>query len=369
MNITIDREKLLWGLDLVSKVSTKHQTLPVLQCVFIEVKDQITLKATNLEIGIEVTLDAESSGEGSVAVPATTLHQTIGLLSQKKISLSTKEGVLVVESTHATTNIKTLPHDEFPTIPQLKGGGQQLNGSLFGLGIKTAAFAASQSSIKPELGSIYIHQKKEHTLTFVATDSFRLVEKTTPQRGITLENPILIPFKNAVEIARVVEFVGADPEFRVSENQCSLLFAKGSGGAVYITSRLTEGTFPDYTQIIPKEFSAHVTLLRADLIHALKKTNIFTNKFMQVSLTIEKEKGTLLLNSDNGELGTTSESIEATVEGKALALSFNQHYLSEPLSYFTDDSVTLHFAGVGRPVVVEGISEKSLRYLVMPMNK
>ena len=369
MHITIDREKLLWGLDLVSKTSIKHQTLPVIQCVLVEVGKQVTLKTTNLEVGIEVMLDAESSGEGSVAVPATTLHQIVGLLSEKTISLHVKGDILVVESTKATTNIKTLPHEEFPTIPQLKTKGQILNGSLFGLGIKTAAFAASQSSIKPELGSIYIHQKKEQTLTFVSTDSFRLVEKTTPQQGITLENALLIPFKNALEIARVIEFVGTDPELRVSENQCSFLFSKGSGGAVYFTSRLTEGTFPDYTQIIPKEFVTHTTLLRADFIHALKKTNIFINKFMQVGVAVDQKKGTVTLSSDNGELGTTKESLETTVEGEELALNFNQRYLSEPLSYFTDDSITLHFAGVGRPVVFEGVSEKSLRYLVMPMNK
>ena len=370
MHITIDRERFLSGLELVSKVSTKHQTLPVLQCVLLETKNKenkLILKATNLELGVEVFVDTETKEEGVVAVVTQTLLQTIQLLYDKKVTLYTKNDVLVLETKNSTSNIKTLPHEEFPVIPTLTTNAQKINGKLFALGIKTASFAVSQSSIKPELGSIYIYQKKEHTLTFVSTDSFRLVEKTTPQKSVVFENPILLPHRNALEIARILELMGGDPELQVSENQCAVRI---SGDIeVYVTSRLTEGSFPDYVQIIPKEYVSHVTLLRADFIHALKKTNIFANKFMQVGLKIDTTKHLVTLAADNGEVGTTKESISVTDEGEELSLSFNQRYLHEPLQSFADDSITLHFAGVGRPVIMEGVNERSFRYLVMPMNK
>lgn len=368
MYIEIEKEKLLKHLELTARVSTKHQTLPVLQCALFDAtasKNELTLRATNLELGIEAKVAAHIKEAGMLAVPATLLTQTIGLLRDIMVTLKTEGEMLVVETGKSRTTIKTLPHDEFPVIPQLSGTSQKLGGSLFVLGIKTAAFASSQSSIKPELGSVLIHQQKEQSLTFVATDSFRLVEKVVPQRGVILEGSLLVPARNALELARISEVVGEDPDMVVSENQLALRFPCG----VYVTTRLTEASFPDYQQIIPKEFATTVTVLRGDAMHALKKTNIFANAFLQVRVRIDPKEHTITFASDNGELGQTEEVVPATVEGEALALSFNQRYLHDPLGLFVDDNLVLRFSGIGRPMLMEGISEKSLRYLVMPMNR
>ena len=364
MHTTVNREVLLQKLDLVARVSTKHVTLPVLQCALLEVTgNSLVIKATNLEIGCEATIDATTEEDGVVAVPTQTLIQTITNTNQKDITLKTEGEVLVVESSGSTTNIKTFTYDEFPTIPRVTTDQQEVNGSLFALGIKTAAFAASQSSIKPELGSVFITQIKEHTLTFVATDSFRLMEKTTPQQGLVLENSILIPQKNALELARVCEIASGNPKLQVDDNQCALTFPDG----FYITSRLTNGSFPDYKAIIPKEYVTHSTILKNDLQNAFKKTNIFLNKFFQVSMIVTNDSVTVSANS--GEVGTTTESINGTTEGDELTLNFNQRYVNEPLSHITDESIVMHFAGIGRPMVMEGVNDKTLRYLVMPMNK
>ncbi len=364
MHVTIDKETFQDRLELVGKVSTKHVTLPVLQCVLIEAKDgAVTLKATNLEIGIESTIKAVVHEEGTIAVPASTLMQTVQFLTSKEVVLRVEDGVLLVEAAGSETTIKPIPFEEFPTIPKIVGEGQVINRALLSLGIKTASFAASQSSIKPELGSVYVYQKKEHSLTFVATDSFRLMEKTVAQKNLVLDTPILIPQKNALELARVCDVRDGDPEFRVNENQCSFSFPDG----VYVTSRLISGSFPDYNQIIPKEFSTHTTLLKNDLLHAFKKTNIFLNKFLQVTLHVTPQSLTVSANS--GEVGTTTESVKAVTEGDDLTLSFNQRYVQEPLQHMVDDSIVLHFAGIGRPLVMTGVADQSLRYLVMPMNK
>lgn len=364
MHVTLNKEELLNRLELVSRVSTKHITLPVLQCVLLKSENNIfSLHATNLEIGIESTIKATIKEEGSVAVPASILTQTVQYMSVNELTLRTEEGSLVIEGSGSETYIKTVPHEEFPHIPRIEGDGQTINKEMFSLGIKTASFSASVSSIKPELGSVYMLQKKEHSLTFVATDSFRLMEKTVPQKSFILNDPILIPQKNAIEIARVCDVRPQDPVFKINENQCALEFPDG----VYITSRLTSGSFPDYEQIIPKEYSTHTTLLKNDLVNTFKKTNIFLNKFMQVGLFITERSVTVSANS--GEIGTTTESIKAQTTGEELNLNFNQRYLSEPLGYITDESIIMHFAGIGRPLVIEGANDKTMRYLVMPMNK
>ncbi|MCB9818851.1 DNA polymerase III subunit beta [Candidatus Nomurabacteria bacterium] len=364
MKITLNQKDFYERLEMVGRVSAKHVTLPVLQCVYLEAKgSDLVMRATNLEIAVEATVVADVTEEGVVAVPASVLLQTVSLNKEKSVTLRAEDGGLVVEASGSETLIKSIPHEEFPSIPKVEGGGQTINNHLFSLGIKSSAFAASVSSIKPELGSVYIFQKKEHSLTFVATDSFRLMEKSVPQKGVIFESSVLLPQKNALEIARVLDSVSSDPVCRFNDNQFSLEFSEG----VYITSRLISGSFPDYEQIMPKEFAAKVTLLKEDLVRAFKKTSIFLNKFAQVGLYITK--GSLTVSAVGGELGTTTESLKAETEGEELTLNFNQRYLSEVLSHMVDDSVVLQFSGVGRPVVIKGVSDASVRYLVMPMNK
>ena len=363
MHITLDTKKFKETLEIVSRVSVKHVTLPVLQCVLLEVKQNtLTIKATNLEIGIEGELLVTVEEEGVIAVNAQILLQTISFIHQPTITLSVENEVLHVESKSSKTEIKSIQATEFPHIPHILGTPITIQGSLFSLGIKTTAFTASQSSIKPELGSIYVYQKKEHTLTFVATDSFRLMEKTVPQKNLILTESILIPYKNALELARVTEMTNGDVSLYINENQCALKVEN-----IYITSRLISGTFPDYEQIIPKEYKTNTTMLVADFVQALKKTNIFLNKFMQLTLTFSG--GTFTLSAQSGDSGATTESITASVEGEDMTLNFNQRYIHEVTTHIFDDSVLLKCAGVGRPMIIENAHDKSLRYLVMPMNK
>lgn len=364
MEITIPQEQILKAMELVGRISSRSATLPVLQCVKIEAgATGIILEATNLEINISVPLEGEVIEPGVVAVPAQTLLQSIQLISQKKITLRAEDQILQLETTNSNTSIKMFATDEFPKIHKLAAEGVSISGNTFSYGIKSVAFAASVTSIKPELGSVFIQQKKEHSLTFVATDSFRLMEKTVSQKNLVLDQSFMVPNKNALELARVCEVVGEDPKLITNENQCALLFP----GGVYISSRLIAGNFPDYEQIIPKEYISHVIVLKEDLLKAFKKTNIFLNKFRQVSLTITANN--LTIASNNNEIGHTTDTIRAEVDGEELALSFNQQYVIDPLTFIQDDSVKLSFAGIGRAVIMQGVSDKTLRYLVMPMNK
>lgn len=364
MEITLPHEQLTKALDLVSRISTKHATLPILQCVYIEAKGkEISLQTTNLEINIEVLLDGKVEEEGRITVPAQTFQQSIQFVSEKDVTLRVEDQVVQIETKQSNTSIKLFPVEDFPMLHQLSGEELPLQGKAFSHGIKSVAFAASQTSIKPELGSVFVQQKKEHSLTFVATDSFRLMEKAVPQKGLVLDESLMIPQKNALELARVCELIDDDPVFIRNENQCALRFKSG----VYISSRLVTGNFPDYAQIIPKEFVSHVVVLKEDLLRSFKKTSTFLNKFRQVSLMVTNDN--LTVSSQNNEVGHTTDSLNAQVEGEELTLNFNQQYIVDPLSHIHDDSVKLSFAGIGRAVIMQGVSDKNIRYLVMPMNK
>lgn len=363
MHIHIKTQDLREILEIVSRVSTKHPTLPILQCVYLEAKEggNIIFKATNLEIGVEGSLKGKVEKIGTIAVPAHILLQTISLITHNEVALIAEIGTLTITTKTSKTSIATQSADDFPNLPSIEGEAHSISGKNFAYGIKTVAFAASQNSIKPELGCVYIHQKKENTLTFVATDSFRLAEKTVPMASIVLSNHILIPAKNALELARLAESMNTDPKLTISENQCVLTW-----DTIQITSRSIVGSFPDYNQIMPKEFTSHATILVQDVVNALRRTNVFLNKFLQLSLALTQ--GTLHLSS-KGDTGMTEDAIIVAQEGTDIAISVNQKYLQDILSSITDDSLTIHFTGIGRPMVIEGVYDKSLRYLVMPMNR
>ena len=363
MHIHIKTQELRDMLETVSRVSTKHPTLPILQCVHLTALEggTITFKATNLEIGVEGTLSGKVEIPGAIAVPAHILLQTIALITHPEVSLKEDVGTLTITTKTSKTSIATQPADDFPNLPVLEGDAHTISGKNFAYGIKTVAFAASQNSIKPELGCVYIYQKKENTLTFVATDSFRLAEKTVPMANMVLSNHILIPAKNALELARLAEMMQADPQLTLSENQCVL-----SWDTLQVTSRSVVGSFPDYNQIMPKEFSTHATILVQDVMNALRRTNVFLNKFAQLTLSLA---GGALTLSSKGDTGMTEEVVTVAQEGADIAISVNQKYLQDILTYITDDSLTVHFTGIGRPMVVEGVYDKLLRYLVLPMNR
>lgn len=364
MEITLTNSALQKALQLVGRISAKHVSLPVLQCVRIEASaEQITLQATNLELAIEIPLEGTVAEPGVVAVPAQTFLQSIQFISENILTLRAEEQVLQLETKTSNTSIKLFSAEEFPVLAKVTGDMVSLQGAMFSIGIKSVAFAASQTSIKPELGSVFLQQKKEQTVTFVATDSFRLMERTVSQRGVSLVGSCMIPNKNALELARVCDLVGDDPQFCMNENQCALWFKDGT----YISSRLVTGTFPDYEKIIPKEFVTTATVLKSDIQQTIKKTATFLNKFRQITLVIADNA--ITATSKNSDVGHTTHTIPAQIEGEELSLNFNQQYIADPLQYISSDSLQMRCAGVGRPMVITPINDASLRYLVMPMNK
>lgn len=364
MKIHIPHQQLITTLELLSRISVKHPTLPVLQCVVLEVAENtIKAKATNLELNIETTISGQVVEDGMIAIPTQTLLQSLQYSSAKEVVIEDQNDTAVITCGKSITKINLYKTEEFPTIQKINQTGITIDGKQFINGVKTVAIAASQTSIKPELGSVFIQQKKEHSLTFVATDSFRLMEKTVPQKNVILDQSIMVPVKNALELARVTDIVDENPLMMVTDTQCALQFESG----VYISSRLVSGSFPDYQQIIPKEFSTHVTVVKQDLATLLKKTQVFLNKFMQVTLSILGSR--LEASSQNGEVGNVTDEITISTDGDDITLNFNHRYLSEPLQHIHDDTLLMHFAGIGRPLVIEGSSDKTVRYLVMPMNR
>ena len=367
MRITTTKEKILNAVSLVERVVGKKETLPVLSCVLIDVGKTISVRATNLEAGIDVVVPGEIEEKGMIAVPAAILSQTLKSTNGDKVTFKDEEENLLVEARGARTVVKAVPHNEFPSIQHDVGGGNTVMVSRERLleGIQSVVYAASPSMIRPELGSVYVSISSKE-LICVATDSFRLAEKRILGASADdVEADVLIPLKHAVELSHILDRIEDESiQLSLDESQLSI---QGSG--VSYTSRVVDGTFPNYKEIIPKKTTSEATVLRGDLIEVLRKARVFSGAEQHVGLHIYPKKKLFSVTARSGDVGEMSDSIDAALEGDDLDINFHIGYLTDCLPGIGSDSVVLSFGGVGKPLIIRGASDNSFTYLVMPLNR
>ena len=165
-------------------------------------------------------------------------------------------------------------------------------------------------------------------------------------------------------MARILELTNEDVTLTINENQVAVT-AQG----VYITSRIVSGSFPDYKQIIPKDFQTEVVVLKQDLLNTLKAANVFSDKFNQITFSIDPSKKKFECIAKNSDVGEYSGTIEAAISGDTVSIALNQRYLIECLSMIPQDSITIGLNGGNRALVIRGVSDVSFTYLLMPMNR
>ncbi|MFZ2500759.1 MAG: DNA polymerase III subunit beta [Minisyncoccia bacterium] len=366
MNISIEKKEFSEAVYIVSRFADrKSATLPVLSAILIIASDEgIKLRATNLETGIDLKISGKVIANGVAAIPATILQQIAGSLTQEgEITLEHVGDIIVITNSMGKSSIKTIPYDDFPSIPFPENPKNRIviSGTLLKNIFTTIASCASNSTVRPELASIYL-SVEGGVLTAVATDSFRLVEKKVPLANKGTQGKFLIPAKNALDIAQALP----DEEIIVSfdDHQCAFVCEKSM-----IVSRLTNAVYPDYRQIIPKESIAEAVVLRKDFEMALKQTTIFSDSFQKVQISFDQKKKSLSLFAKNADIGESSETIHAHLSGDTPSLSFNHRYLSAVLSLTSAESLSLTAAGIGRPLIIKGVGDTTLLYLVSPMNQ
>jgi DNA polymerase-3 subunit beta len=365
MRLSTVKEKILNAVLLAERITGKKESLPVLSCVLLEASRELSVRATNLEAGVEVTVPCEIEDKGTIAVSATVLSQTLRSIAGDKITLKTEEGNLLVESRGTKTLIKAVPHDEFPILT----AGKEKKGITIPRerllhGIQSVSYAASPSMIRPELGSVYVSIRRDGIMC-VATDSFRLAEKKIPGAGRKDEIEILVPLRHALELGHVLERI-KDEEIELSADESQMSVA---GSEVRYTSRVVDGTFPDYKEIIPKTFSAEAVVLKNDFAEMLRKARVFSGNDQHVGLHLYPKKKIFSATARSSDVGEMSDSIDAAVSGEDLDINFHIGYLADCLSSIESDSITLGFAGSGKPLVIRGVSDQSFTYLVMPLNR
>jgi DNA polymerase-3 subunit beta len=367
MKIETVHNKIKSAISTAERISKRQSNMPVLAYLFFETvkNNSIIIKSTDLNLGFEILVPAKVDEEGSCAVPAGVISAFLANIqdSNKSIILETAGGTIKIVAGSAVGSIKTISGEDFPVIPHSQSKNTfSIQGSDFVKGLKSVWYSSSVSSVKLELSSVYINCDGEFVV-FAATDSFRLAEKKLHINKTKDFGSILIPFSSVPEIIRVLENTGP-VEVNLDKNQISFSFE-----STYLVSRIIDGVFPDYKQIIPKTYSTEIVCLKQDIMNALKLSHVFSDKFNQIGFSIDPSAKSFELSTKNSDIGENTIMVDAAITGEKLTINFNHKYISDCLQSIDSDSISLHFGGLNKPLLITPGSDQSFRYLVMPMNR
>lgn len=366
MNLTIAKEQIINGLQAVQNVVSARTTLPILSNVLIRAeKDRLELTATDLDVTISCAVEASVKKGGATTVPVKKLFGIVRELASPEIEIEVDEkNTCSVRAGASFYKINGLAAEEFPPIPKFKEDKKVIlpQEKIRGM-MKKTSFAISTDESRYVLNGIFI-SLKEHKMTMVATDGRRLAlvdeEVDVSEKS---QGEFIVPAKAVNELNRLLQDKG-DVELRYSENQASFTLKDEKGSSVLIITKLIEGNYPNYRQVIPGEAKERIALAREEFFHALKRAEIMTSeKSNSVKLTFSKNN--LAITANSPEVGEARESLAINYKGKEMAIAFNPKYMIDPLNALTNEEVFIELIDELSPGVMK-INGPFL-YVVMPM--
>jgi len=375
MKIICTRDNLVNSLSLVGGVASKNINLPILNNVLIKAENQkVSLIATNLELAITSQLRAKTEIPGTFTVPAKTLNDFVNLLTDETVELEVEANELKVKSGKSATKIKGTPADEFPVLPAVnEGEGFLLNTDELKDALGHVNPAAAKNEIRPELaGTLFSfnpNEKKE--LVLAATDSYRLAEKKIKLEQGEGNNRVIVPSRTAQEINRILtvnkNIGGTEKSVRIIISDSQIVIRNND---VELISRLVEGKYPDYTQIIPNEFKTTAEISVEKLIKTVKAASLFTTMGVNaVTFDLKKESSIVGISSASAQAGEHTSDLSAEIEGEDNKIILNHRYVLEGLSNFNSDNCLFKVVNADSPCVLTSKDNLDYLYIVMPIRQ
>ncbi len=375
MKVTVLQENLARGLSVVSRAVSPRSTLPVLSNILIATDEgRLRLSATNLELGITCWIAARIDEEGSTTAPSRTFSDLVSSMpsDQVQLTLDVKTQSLHVKGGASNNDIKCIDAQEFPPLPtpEMKDA-VQLNVADFKEMIHQVAFAASTDEARPVLMGVLMNVEKDK-VTMAAADGFRLsVRKAHLSQAVSQPINIIIPARALNELARVASD-GEEPIYMVVPKQRGHVLFRGKD--VEVVAQLIDGTFPDYHQIIPRNYKSRTLVSTASLLKACKQAEIFAREGSNVArLDIKESKGEMQpseveISATSEETGKNETIVEATVDGGSVLIAFNVKFLREALEVIRTPNVALETSAANAPGVVKPVGDDNFLHVIMPMH-
>lgn len=381
MKISCTQENLNQGLFVVSHVASKNTSLPILNNILIKAdKGDIKLLATNLEIGISCSVRGKIEEPGEFTVQSRLLADYVNLLPKDQVDLESPKDestnqILKVKSKKSSTKINGQNAADFPLIPQVdKDNLYVIKASDLKQAISQVIFSVSTSETRPEINGVFFSFNKGKVV-MAATDSYRLAEKEVQldKRSSGGENNVIIPTRTLQELQRILGSFKdpaaisdmEDIDIYLSNNQ--ILF---SFGGIELTSRLIEGKYPDYRQIIPQNSSTKISLNTQDLVSAVKKASLFARSgIYDISIDFSVKDKKIVVSSVNNQLGENTSEIESDISGEDNNIVVNFRYLLDGLQNINNDQISLEVIDSSSPCTIKPVKDSGYLYIVMPIKQ
>src|SRR3989339_717590 len=371
MKVEILKENLKNGLSVVEKIVGKNLSLPILDNVLLSTEDGfLSLSSTDLETAIKLWILTKIVKNGKAVVPARLFSSFVSLLPNEKIVLEEKKQGLYIECKSFKNQVQGFNPEEFPLIPEFKDFEYlEVDNKKLCHGLSQIVDIASPSQSRPEISGIYFIFSK-NLIKIVATDSFRLAEK-----NITLDSPVkkdiafILPQKPAKEIINILD--GKDGKVKIYFGSSQTMFEfpmqESAHPQVQIISRLIEGEYPNYEEIIPKKFKTRVVVKRDEFLNQIKAASLFSGKINEVKIAINPESKEVEIFAQDPDIGESRSTIPAKIEGEAIESSFNYKFLADGLNNIKSSEVAFDMSGEEGPCVLKPIGDTSYIYVVMPI--
>jgi DNA polymerase III subunit beta len=365
MKLTVSREKLLAALQITSRAVSTRATLPSLGGIQLEAGDGgLTLRATDMELGLSTTIgEVQIESPGTVLLPGRLLGDVVRSLPPGDVTLALRPEQRDVEITASAArfHLRTLPAEDFPRLPALDDDAATLPATPLAETIERVARAASRDEVRPILTGV-LFQAEGSTLTMVATDSYRLSVKHTqvesPVSGAIEAN---VPARALRELARIIAQSGTE-EVSLSLARNQAVFRAGD---VLLSSRLIEGQFPSWRQLIPESFEHEVRLPREELLEVARRISQLAQR--NAPLRFAFAEGELTVAAETPEVGDASESIPAPYSGEPLEIAFNPQFVVEGIESVDGEELVMKLSSPLRPGLLEPVESEDFSYLVMPI--
>ena len=370
MKVTVERAELLKSLGHVHRVVERRNTIPILANVLVRAeKSTLNLKATDLDLEVIEAITAEVAPAGSTTVPAHMFYEIVRKLpegSQVVLESSSDRAVLAIRAGRSRFTLQTLPESDFP---DLAAGDMTHNFTLPAADLKRlidkTQFAISTEETRYYLNGIYLHAAgsgKATTLRAVATDGHRLAQADLAlPAGANGMPGIIVPRKTVTEMQRLIE--DSEAEVSVSLSSAKIRFAIGD---VTLTSKLIDGTFPDYARVIPAGNDKELVVDKKDFEAAVDRVSTVSSergRAVKLSLTA----GKLILSVTNPDSGSATEEIEVEYDSDPLDIGFNSRYLLDIAAQLDGEVAVLKLADPGSPTLIQDKDAKGALYVLMPM--
>lgn len=373
MKFTCTKENLTKAILVVNNIAGKQSNLPILSNILFKVDStKVEIIATNLEIAIKTNIRAKIEKEGAFTIPAKILADYTNLIDTEQILIEQQGNEIHVTSGTTTTKIKGIPADDYPVIPVVDGGvDYQILVNPFKDALTKVVFSASKNEIRPELSGIYFGfstPRYEAGLVMASTDSYRLSEKKVSLNGNKTPMKCIIPARTVQEMIRLLTAMKDEREDTVSLHVASSQMVMRYGD-VELVSRLIDGEYPDYVQIIPTEHKTNVTISKEQFVKHMKAASLFSSSGMNgVLFDVNTPNGLLKLTSSNIQAGEYASDVPAEISGDSNTMILNYRYVLDGIQQL-DGDVEIRMTSNEAPALFFQKGDDSYLYIVMPIRQ